>query len=257
MLLIRRGWNHSLLVWIWTRDDQCHTSRSLEAQSQAPASFAGKEWGCHHPRAEYSSQPETCENTWAHEPCTGSTWVQVGHSGGVSGRQSTQSTNTSLPHPVSPLVCIYTCFGKGNGWKWLLGAWHELSLWASSWQLGKHPCSMWASGCGANTASWPLCLLHSAQVRLWGLRDCKILEIKFLMECQLFLHSYATLKFILALAWYGCNAMRRYNVQQCNENVQCPTIFFLICFTYTAVSLMAEQAEKQKPEGKQIHYLKN
>lgn len=118
-----------------------------------------------------------------------------------------------VPSPPS-LACIYTCFGKGNGYKWLFGAWHELFLWAASWQLGKHPCSRWARGLRASTANWPHCLLHSAQVRLWGLRDCKILEIKFLVECQLFVHSYAALKFILALFWYGCNAMRRSNVQQ-------------------------------------------
>lgn len=34
------------------------------------------------------------------------------------------------------------------------------------------------------------------------------------MECQLFVHSYAALKFTLTLVWYGSNAMGRYNVQQ-------------------------------------------
>lgn len=49
MLLIKRGWDPSVLGWkhlICTRDDQCHTSSSLEPQTPAPASFAGKKWGC-------------------------------------------------------------------------------------------------------------------------------------------------------------------------------------------------------------------
>lgn len=102
MLLIRRGWNHSVLVWkhlIWTRDDQCHTSHSLEPQSQAPASFAGKEWGCHHLRAEYSFQLETWENT-----CEHMSLVQAagGCKGGTLGARVGDRVSPAHQHVPSP-----------------------------------------------------------------------------------------------------------------------------------------------------------
>lgn len=60
---------------------QWHASPCLEPQSRAPASFVGEDWDCHHPRAYYSSQLETCENTCGHvhlgqaaSGCKGAPW---------------------------------------------------------------------------------------------------------------------------------------------------------------------------------------
>lgn len=181
-----------------------------------------------------------------------STWALARQHVGASGRQSQPSPpRRAFTTQTQPQPAFTAALGKGMARNacWVTDMNYPYGLLPNN--LENPPALGQASGHGANTADCvtALCLLHSAQVRLWGLKDCKILEIKFVMECQLFVHSYAALKFTFALVWYGCHAMGRYNVQWYNEKVQCPTISFLICYTYSAVSFMAELTEKQKPEG--------
>lgn len=114
MFLIRGVWGHSLLGWkslVRTRSDmlppQHLASPCLEPQSGAPPSFVGEEWGCHQPRAYYSSHLETYENTWGHvylgqaaSRCKRGPWRC-----GWEARVSPYHQRVPLPHPLPALIC--------------------------------------------------------------------------------------------------------------------------------------------------------
>lgn len=86
---------------------QFHASPCLKSQSGAPASFAGEEQGCHHPRAYYSSQPETSQNSCGHVHLRQAASGCKGHPGGAGGRHgSAHSPNACFCRPVSALACI-------------------------------------------------------------------------------------------------------------------------------------------------------